>query len=232
MAEKTALVVGASRGLGLGLVRELAGRGWRVVATWRSPSTDKGLKALADESQGKVRIETVDVEDPASIDALAGRLKGEKFDLVFLNAGISGRHAAAGELTAEDTAKVFMTNVVGPIHAAEALKDQVRDGDGVIAFMSSGLGSVASDFFFGAPDLYSASKAALNKMTRAFAHGLEGRKLTVLSMSPGWVRTDMGGPNAPVSIEDSTRGLVDVIESKAGTGQHGFYNYDGATMAW
>jgi NAD(P)-dependent dehydrogenase (short-subunit alcohol dehydrogenase family) len=129
-------------------------------------------------------------------------------------------------------AKVFMTNAVGPIHVAEVLKDRVRDGSGVIAVMTSGLGSVASDFFFGGPDLYSASKSALNKLTRAFAAGLGERKLTVLSMSPGWVRTDMGGPSAPVSVEDSTRGLVDVIEAKAGSGEHGFYNYDGGKVAW
>ena len=232
MADRTALVVGASRGIGLGLVKELAGRGWRVIATWRSAASDKGLKAFADESGGRVRLETVDIEDPASIDALAGRLKGESLDLLFVNAGISGRHAPIGEIGHDDVAKVFMTNVVGPIHLAEALKDQVRDGSGVIALMTSGLGSVASDFFFGPPELYSASKAALNKMTRAFTHALGERKLTVLSMSPGWVRTDMGGPNAMISVEESAKGVVDVVEAKAGAGQHGFYNYDGGALAW
>jgi NAD(P)-dependent dehydrogenase (short-subunit alcohol dehydrogenase family) len=232
MADRTALVVGASRGIGLGLVKELAGRGWRVIATWRSAASDKGLKAFADESGGKVRLETVDIEDPASIVALAGRLKGESFDLVFVNAGISGRQVPIGEIGRDDVAKVFMTNVVGPIHVAEALKDQVRDGHGVIALMTSGLGSVASDFFIGPPELYSASKAALNKMTRAFTKALGERKLTVISMSPGWVRTDMGGPNAMISVEESAKGVIDVIEAKAGAGEHGFYNYDGRTMDW
>ena len=89
MADKTALVVGASRGIGLGLTKELAGRGWNVIATRRSASSDKGLEAFAGESAGKVRMESVDLEDPASIDALAGRLKGQALDLVFVNAGIS-----------------------------------------------------------------------------------------------------------------------------------------------
>lgn len=232
MAEKTALVVGASRGIGLGLVKELAARGWRVIATWRSAASDKGLKAFADQSGGKVRLETVDIEDPASINGLASRLEGERLDLLFVNAGISGRRGPIGELGREDAATVFMTNVVGPIHLAEAFKGQMRDGSGVIALMTSGLGSVASDFFFGPPDLYSASKAALNKMTRAFTKGLGDRKLTVLSISPGWVRTDMGGPNAQISVEESAKGVIDVVEAKAGTGRHGFYNYDGSTMAW
>jgi NAD(P)-dependent dehydrogenase (short-subunit alcohol dehydrogenase family) len=232
MADRTALVVGASRGLGLGLVKELAGRGWRVIATWRGAASDKGLQAFAGESGGKVRIETADVEDPASIEALAERLDGERLDLVFVNAGITGVRGAPGEWKRDDVAQVFMTNTVGPIHVADALKGRVSDGSGVIALMTSGLGSVASDFFIGGPELYSASKSALNKLTRAFAAHLGERKITVLSMSPGWVRTDMGGPNAPVSIEDSTRGMVDVIEAKAGSGEHGFYNYDGAKMAW
>ena len=82
------------------------------------------------------------------------------------------------------------------------------------------------------PDLYSASKAALNKLTRAFAAGLGERKLTVLSISPGWVRTDMGGANAMLSVEQSIKGVVDVVEQKAGTGEHGFYNHDGAVVPW
>ncbi len=163
MADKTALVIGASRGIGLGLVKELAGRGWRVIATLRSPATDKGLQAFADASGGKVRTELVDIEDPASIDALAARLKGDTLDLLFVNAGIAGRRAPIGELTSADVAKVFMTNVIGPIHVAAALKDQVRDGTGVIALMTSGLGSVSSDFFFGIDDLYSASKSAFEQ---------------------------------------------------------------------
>ena len=232
MADKTALVVGASRGIGLGLVKELAGRGWSVIATRRSASSDKGLEEFAKSSGGKVRMESVDIEDPASIDTLAGRLKDQGFDLVFVNAGISGSHSTMAKLTREDAAQVFMTNSVGPVHVAESLQDQVRDG-GVIAVMTSGLGSVASDFHFGSgANLYSASKAALNKLTRGFAAVLGDRKITVLCMSPGFVRTDMGGPNAWISVEESAKGVIDVVEAKAGTGQHGFYGHDGNTVPW
>ena len=232
MADKTALIVGASRGIGLGLVKELAGRGWSVIATRRSAASDKGLEAFSEASGGKVRMEGVDLEDPASIDALAGRLKGQDLDLVFVNAGISGSHSPAAKMSRDEVAQVFMTNSVGPVHVAESLKDQVRDG-GVIAVMTSGLGSVASDFHFGSgANLYSASKAALNKLTRGFAAALGDRKLTVLCMSPGFVRTDMGGPNAWISVEESAKGVIDVVEAKAGTGQHGFYGHDGATIPW
>ena len=232
MSDKIALVVGASRGIGLGLVKELADRGWEVIATRRSASSDKGLEAFANASGGRVRMESVDIEDPASIDALAQRLNGQELDLVFVNAGISGSHSPAARMSREEVAQVFMTNSVGPVHVAEVLKDQVRDG-GVIAVMTSGLGSVASDFHFGSgANLYSASKAALNKLTRGFAATLADRKVTVLNVSPGFVRTDMGGPDAWISVEESSKGVIDLVEAKAGTGQHGFYGHDGKTIPW
>ena len=134
-------------------------------------------------------------------------------------------------MSREDVARIFVTNSVAPIQLAEALADRVRDKTGVIAFMTSGLGSVASDFRQGM-DLYSASKAALNKLTRAFTADLGDRGLTVLSMSPGWVRTDMGGPDAWISVDESAKGVIDVVEAKAGTGQHGFYGHDGKTIPW
>jgi NAD(P)-dependent dehydrogenase (short-subunit alcohol dehydrogenase family) len=233
MADKTALVVGASRGIGLGLVKELAGRGWSVIGTRRSASSDKGLESFAAGSGGKVRMESADIEDPASIEALASQLKGQPLDLVFVNAGISGSHSPAAKMSREEVAQVFMTNSVGPVHVAESLKDQVRDG-GVIAMMTSGLGSVSSDFTFmgGGANLYSASKAALNKLTRGFTAALGDRKITVLSMSPGWVKTDMGGPDAWIGVEESAKGVIDVVEAKAGTGEHGFYGHDGKAVPW
>ncbi len=231
MADKTALIVGASRGIGLGLVKELAARGWSVIATLRSPSSDKGLSAFADQSGGKVRLETLDLERPDQIEALAARLSAETLDLLFVNAGIAGHPGKAVGASREDVARIFVTNSVAPIQLAEALADRVRDKTGVIAFMTSGLGSVASELRQGM-DLYSASKAALNKLTRAFTADLGDRGLTVLSMSPGWVRTDMGGPDAWISVEESAKGVIDVVEAKAGTGQHGFYGHDGHTIPW
>ncbi len=230
MAERTALVVGASRGLGLGLVKELAGRGWKVIATLRSEKTAAGLTGFAAGAGGQVRLETLDLEDGAAIDALAERLSGETLDLLFVNAGISLGRIRAGEASRDDVARLFVTNTVAPIHVAEAFLPRMREATGVIAMMSSGLGSVSSNFR--GADLYSASKAALNKLTRGFAAGLGERKLTVLSISPGWVRTDMGGPSAMLSVEESCRGVVDVLEAKAGTGDHGFYNHEGATVGW
>jgi NAD(P)-dependent dehydrogenase (short-subunit alcohol dehydrogenase family) len=221
MAQRTALVVGASRGLGLGLVKELVGRGWNVIATLRSLGTASGLTVFAEDSDGKVRIETLDLEKGSQIDALAERLSSETLDLLFVNAGISLGRIKAGAATRDDVARLFITNTVAPIHVAEAFIDRMRDGTGVIAMMSSGLGSVSNNFR-GGVDIYSASKAALNKLTRGFATGLSDRKLTVLSISPGWVRTEMGGPSAMLSVEESCKGVIDVVEAKPALGRTAF----------
>jgi NAD(P)-dependent dehydrogenase (short-subunit alcohol dehydrogenase family) len=124
-----------------------------------------------------------------------------------------------------------MTNAVAPMRVARAFLDRVRDGPGIVAFMSSGLGSVA-DKTDSYSELYSASKAALNSLSRSFAASLGGRRITVLAIAPGWVRTDMGGAGAPLSVEQSVRGIVDVLENRAGTRRHGFVDYRGREVAW
>ena len=232
MTEKTALLVGASRGLGLGFTRELASRGWKVIATARNPDAAVDLNALARESRGAVSVEQLDANDTAGLDRLAANLSGRTLDLVMVVAGISGPTGDELRAPAADIAKVFLTTAVAPVRLAETLKGQVRDGSGVIAMISSGLGSVAASPPMPGVMLYRASKAALNAMTRAFTAELGDRKLTVLSVSPGWVRTDMGGPAAPLSVEQSAKGVVDLVEAKAGTGDHGFYGMQGETIPW
>ena len=228
-----ALVVGASRGLGLGLAAELQSRGWNVVATARDVAGERRVRELAAEpGGGEIRSEHLDINDDAGIVGLRRRLDGTLFDLVFVNAGIAprGRDNAAS-ITREEAAHVFMTNAVAPLRVARAFVDRVRDGPGVVAFMSSGLGSVASkNDSYG--ELYSASKAALNSLSRSFAASLGRRRITVLAIAPGWVRTDMGGAGAPLSVEQSVRGIVDVLENRAGTRRHGFVDYRGRDVAW
>lgn len=226
--ENTALIIGASRGLGAGLTRELATRGWTVVATQRKPSAE--LAQLAGEL-GTVGIETVDIDDRASVDALVDRLAGQNFDLVLVNAGVSGpEHSSADHATPEEVAALMMTNAISPVVTARKVLPLVKDG-GTMAFMSSILGSVAGRNH-GGYELYSASKAALNSLTRGFAaKDVGGRNIGVVNLHPGWVRTDMGGPDADIDVATSVAGLADVLEEKAGPG-HRYIDYQGNDLTW
>jgi NAD(P)-dependent dehydrogenase (short-subunit alcohol dehydrogenase family) len=224
--ERTALVVGASRGLGLGLAAELRRRGWGVVGTVRDEPGAARLAAL-----GGVAVERVDVADARSIEALRRRLEGQVLDLLFVNAGIQGpRPQDVARARDDQIARLFLVNAIGPIRFARRCLDLVRDGPGVVAFMSSGMGSIANNS--GGLELYRASKAALNSLSRSFAAALGGRRVTVLAVAPGWVRTDMGGPHASLSVEESVRGVLDAIEARRGTQRHGFVNWRGREVPW
>ncbi|MEN0108860.1 MAG: SDR family oxidoreductase [Pseudomonas sp.] len=224
---KSALIIGASRGLGLGLVQQLHADGWQVTATVRGTSGNPGLQALPG-----VVIEQVDINDGAQVSALQERLHGQSFDLLFINAGVAGpAHQSVEDATLEEIGQLFMTNAIAPIRLAQRLVSQVKKPDGVLAFMSSILGSVAI------PEgnnmaLYKASKAALNSMTNSFVCELQQDGLTVLSLHPGWVKTDMGGEGAPLDIETSCKGLVAQINAQAGKGGHRFIDYQGESIAW
>lgn len=219
----TALVIGASRGLGLGLARELGHRGWSVVATERAGRPSPGLHGLG------VEVETVDIAVAREIDALAARLAGRRFDLLFVNAGtIDDRGAPIGRVSDEDWARVMSTNALGPLRAIEAL-DGCLTRDATVAAMSSGLGSVA-DNTSGGFEAYRASKAALNILLRSYAARSAGR--TVLAVSPGWVRTDMGGSDASLDVETSVRGIVDMLARRRGTGGVAFVDHRDRDVAW
>ncbi|MGY2290600.1 SDR family oxidoreductase [Pseudomonas sp. SDO528_S397] len=224
---KTALIIGASRGLGLGLVQQLLDDGWDVTATVRDPQNAEALKAT-----GAVRIEKLDIDDQHAVLALSQRLQDRTFDLLFVNAGILGpANQAPGHATQAQVGQLFFTNAVAPINLAQHFIGQIRKGDGVLAFMSSVLGSVVI------PDcsnlaLYKASKAALNSMTNSFLTQLGDHPLTVLSLHPGWVKTEMGGENAQIDVQTSVRGLVDQVNAYTGKGGHHFVDYTGATIAW
>jgi NAD(P)-dependent dehydrogenase (short-subunit alcohol dehydrogenase family) len=228
MPQKTALIAGASRGLGLGLATELLARGWRVIATARDPARAAGLAALAKAHPGALAVETLDIDDAAGVATLAGRLRDARLDLLFVNAGVMDDNDLAG-LTPAAFAAIMRTNALSPVALANALESRVP-ADGTVAFMTSRMGSVAEMTAGNAP-AYRASKAALNAMTRCWVAGLGGRR-TVLNVHPGWVRTDMGGANAAVAVEDSVRGIADVVERLAGRGGQHYVDYQGNTIPW
>ncbi len=225
---RTILLAGASRGLGLGLVSEFLGRGWHVVATMRNPGRAAELQRLQQAHQDRLTLETLDIADPASIKALATKLTAAKLDALFVVAGISTqRDTKLQDLPAAQIAEEFITNATAPVALAETMLGQVAPG-GTIAFMTSILGSLASNAG-GGLDIYRASKAALNMLAMNFS--LRHKDRPVRLIHPGWVRTDMGGANAPVDVATSVRGMADEIERDTRPGL-AYLDYQGQKLPW
>jgi NAD(P)-dependent dehydrogenase (short-subunit alcohol dehydrogenase family) len=225
--KNTALILGASRGLGLGLAREFLSRGWRVIGTAREDAAK--LEALGRDAGGNLRIERVEITDATAIAALREALAGETLDLLFMNAGVSGSvPKPLHEISPEEATRVWLTNTYWPIVAAEAFAHLVKPA-GVFAFMSSRLASIARNDY-GQWETYRISKAGLNMGARSFfwRHPTH----PVLSIAPGWVRTDMGGPNAEFDIETSCRNVANAIEKHGKEPGHRFVNYDGTELPW
>ncbi|MGH7022464.1 MAG: SDR family oxidoreductase [Caulobacteraceae bacterium] len=228
---QTALIVGASRGIGLGLVGEFERRGWEVIGTAREPTKAEALNAVATHSGGRVQVEQADTADVKSVEALRDRLDGQTFDLIVVNAGVGGPNANPRTVSDDEFTRLFVTNSLAPVRLAEVFAKQVKPRTGVIGLMTSGLGSVEGASA-GGMELYRASKAALNSFTRSFAARHKDKDLAVLSLHPGWVRTDMGGPNAAIDVATSVKGLADVVERAQKDRKDGFFDYKGETLPW
>jgi NAD(P)-dependent dehydrogenase (short-subunit alcohol dehydrogenase family) len=226
----TALIIGASRGLGLAMCAEYLKRGWRVMGTVRGAGSAE-LEALAAQSDGRLEIERVDINDPAQVAALAARLAGRRFALLFVNAGVSnGPSERVDAVSTKSFTEVMVTNALSPMRVIAALEGLVPAG-GTIGAMSSGLGSVAANDR-GGWEVYRASKAALNTLMRSFAARQAGDGRAMVVIAPGWVRTDMGGPAATLGIEDSIPKVVDTILGLAGKPGLQYLNYLGQTLRW
>ena len=224
----TALVIGASRGLGLALAEEYLTRGWQVIATTRSHS--EGLDKLRQRFGVSLEIEQVDIIDLSSVRALRGRLDARELDTLFVNAGI----CKANELTPlqvaeKDYLDMLLTNALSPMRVIELFHDRVKV-DGVVATMSSELGSIADSTGFW--ELYSSSKAALNMLMKSFhARHVEDTRALLL-IAPGWVRTDMGSQDALLDVSESIPLVVDVVNRNAGVPGLRFINRHGDELPW
>jgi NAD(P)-dependent dehydrogenase (short-subunit alcohol dehydrogenase family) len=207
----TALITGTGRGLGKELARQYAAEGWKVIGTERRELEMTNRKQIAD---------------------FARKLKGVPLDLLFCNAGTYGpRGMRLGTLDYGAWEEVLRVNLLGPAALIEALAENVAASERkVIALMSSRLGSIAEAS--GSSFVYSTSKAALNALAKGLSVTLASRRIVVVALSPGWVRTDMGGENAPLTPEESVRGLKKVISGLRQDDSGKFLSHDGSEIPW
>jgi NAD(P)-dependent dehydrogenase (short-subunit alcohol dehydrogenase family) len=219
------LITGAGRGIGREFARQYRETGAEVVATCRSAEAAADLKGLG------CTTAIVDMTDAAAIDAFAATIAAQSLDVAILNAGTAGRRTPVLELTEpDDFDAVMRTNVFGPMRLIPALLDRVAEG-GRIAMLSSRMGSVGLTTN-GRSALYRASKAALNAVARAAAVELAARGVIVVVLSPGWVRTDMGGADADLDVVTSVAGMRTAIERTTVAESGRFVDHSGAPIIW
>ncbi len=225
------LLVGASRGLGHAMAAEFVRRGWNVVGTVRG-NTRTRLHELADAHPEQVMVESADITDADQLVALRGRLARRRFDVLFVNAGTANRKRedTIFDVTTEEFIQVMATNALGPLRTIETLEGLVTE-QGLIGIMSSGQGSVGNNEK-GGHELYRGSKAALNMFMRSYAARHAGSARSFLLMAPGWIRTDLGGPNAPFTMEETIPDIVSVVIGKQGEPGLQYLDRKGKTVPW
>jgi len=237
----TALITGANRGLGLEYVRQLAGSGWKVLATCRSPDRAEALRRVAGESGRAVEVHALDTGDPQSIGALSAAVGDQPIDLLVCNAGVSLMKPAL--ITGRDGQRIqdaddalwfeaYRTNAIGPLRVAAAFADRVAASERRrMAFMSTHM-SVVGENHSGAYYIYRASKAALNIIVKNLAIELAPRGITCVLLHPGWVRTDMGGAGADLTTEESVSGMLKILLDARLPKKLQFLDYRGETVPW
>ena len=230
---QTVLITGANRGLGLEFCRQYADAGWRVLACCRNPAEAPALNRLADHYTS-LQIETLDVADFAQIDALSARLADAKVDVLINNAGVyrDTQDRGFGNLDYQAWEMTLRVNTQAPVKMAEAFLPQLEHSDKkLIVAISSLMGSM-TDNTSGGSIFYRSSKAALNAAMKSLAIDLNPYSVGVLIFHPGWVRTDMGGPNALINAEKSVTGMRRSIDGFTLAQSGSFVKYDGTTLPW
>ncbi|QKV90733.1 SDR family NAD(P)-dependent oxidoreductase [Streptomyces sp. NA02950] len=227
----TALIVGASRGLGYAMAAEFLDRGWNVIGTVRDATARTLLHDLADRSDGRVSVEHLDINEPPQLAPLHERLAQRRLDVLFVNAGTTNNEQTPiGAVPTDDFVEVMVTNALSPMRVIGTLEGLVSP-TGLIGVMSSGQGSITNNTT-GLREVYRGSKAALNMFMRSFSARQSETQRAFALMAPGWVRTALGGPDAPLTIDESVPRVMDVLLSRLGKPGLEYLDRFGQTVPW
>lgn len=228
----TILITGCNRGIGLEFVRQYATDGWRVYATCRTPDSAHELKALR-EQHPTISIHALNVAFEEEIYAQSRQLHDIKLDILLNNAGIYGGDGNQfGTINKAEWLKTFEVNTIAPLLMAQAFLDQILAGQQkIIATVSSMMGSL-DDNASGSDYAYRSSKAGVNQVMKSLSIDLESKGIKTVSLHPGWVRTDMGGPDALIDTEESVTGMRKVLGQLSRQQSGRFIGYDGALIPW
>ena len=232
MANPTILITGANRGIGLELSEQFAEDGWQVLACCRNPADAGQLQALSERGLA-IELHALDVTDYAQMASLADQLANRSIDILLSNAGIYGSKGTGfGEVDAEEWRQVLEVNTIAPLMLAQAFVEQVAASQQkLVAVISSKVGSIA-DNSSGGSYIYRSSKTAVNQVVKSLSIDLAGCDIAVISLHPGWVQTEMGGPNAEIGTDESVSGLKSILQS-AGLAQSGqFIEFNGNSIPW
>ena len=224
----TVLITGASRGLGFEFARQYAADGWRVIATCRTPASAPKLKELKG-----VEVHALDVADFAQIDALAAKLKGVAVDVLLLNAGLNpqGDAPRAAEVDYDAWDDAFRVNVMAALRCAVAFSEHVAASEKkIVAAISSGGATISQAR--GGNYAYRSTKAALNLCMAGLAREWKTRGIVSIMLAPGWVQTDMGGPNATFTPEEAISRVRKVIAGATAKDSGRFIDNDGSDYPW
>ena len=232
MANPTILITGANRGIGMELSRQFAEDGWQVLACCRNPADAGQLRALSERGLA-IEVHALDVTDYQQMAALSDQLANRPIDILLSNAGIYGSKGVGfGGVDAQEWRQVLEVNTIAPLMLVQAFVGQVAASQQkLVAVISSKVGSIAGNSS-GGSYVYRSSKTAVNQVVKSLSIDLSDRGISVISLHPGWVQTEMGGPNAEISTEQSVAGLKSILHT-AGPAQSGkFIEFDGNSIPW
>ena len=226
------LITGANRGLGLGFVKKYLEKNANVLCTTRDISGSKELLECKEQYPNNIEIFELDLLAENGADTLANQLNGMPIDILINNAGVGSSNQHFEAVSSKPWLEVLKVNLIAPLIITQSLFENVKKSSArKIYFLSSQLGSIG-DNTSGGMYVYRSSKTGLNQVVKSLSVDLKPKGITVVSLHPGWVKTDMGGPNAPVSIDKSIEGMIKVIERTDINDTGRFLNYDGTELSW